>query len=147
MFNSRHLVLAVAAALMVSCSHKEPGKDDASCADEMKEKELTLAQRDSVSDTIQTTTTPAMKAPEGYITVSAYENPKDEPAGGFGYDLMSDGKSMIHQPHIPAISGLKGFASKEDAEKAGNLMKMKIEKGIMPPTVSVEELDSMKIKH
>ena len=43
MFNSRHLVLAVAAALMVSCSHKEPGKDDASCADEMKEKELTLA--------------------------------------------------------------------------------------------------------
>lgn len=145
MFKSCHLVIAVVAVLMVSCSQKEPGKDDASCADEMKEKELAQVQSDSLQD--KTAATPEMNAPEGYITVSVYENPKDEPAGGFGYDLMSDGKSMIHQPHIPAIPGLKGFASKEDAEKAGNLMKMKIEKGIMPPTVSVEELDSMKIKH
>lgn len=131
--------------LISSCSHKEPGIHDASCSDKKAAEELSHIQADTVPP--QQTATAAMEAPSGYITVSVYENPKDEPAGGFGYDLMSDGKSMIHQPHIPAVPGLKGFASKEDAGKAGNLMKMKIEKGIMPPTVSIDELDSMKIKH
>lgn len=145
MYKVRSVFFILLVMLVSACSHKDPSKDDACCADEMKDKELQRVQSDSLNGSAPST--PAMEAPEGYITVSVYENPKEEPAGGFGYDLMSDGKSMIHQPHIPAISGLKGFASKEDAEKAGNLMKMKIEKGIMPPTVSVEELDSMKIKH
>jgi hypothetical protein len=86
-----------------------------------------------------------MQAPAGEITVQVFENTEANGTGGFGYDLIADGKPMIHQPHIPAISGLKGFASKADAEKAGMLMKYKIEKGIMPPTISMEELDSLKI--
>ncbi|MFN8155005.1 MAG: DUF4907 domain-containing protein [Bacteroidia bacterium] len=145
MYRHRLLLTGMIVALLSACSHKEPGTGDASCADKKTEAELQQLHADTLPH--QQEPAPAMKAPEGYITVSAYKNPKDEPAGGFGYDLMSDGKSMIHQPHIPAVPGLKGFASKEDAEKAGNLMKMKIEKGIMPPTVSIEELDSMKIKY
>jgi hypothetical protein len=78
------------------------------------------------------------------LTVSVYENTN---ASGWGFDILKDGKPMIHQPHIPAVSGTKGFASRAEAEAAGRLMLDKISKGVMPPTVSVEELDSMGIRY
>lgn len=81
------------------------------------------------------------------FSVVVYENTAADQATGFGYDLLNTGKIMIHQPHIPAISGNKGFASKRDAEATGKLMLMKIQKGIMPPTISIEELDSLRIAH
>lgn len=77
------------------------------------------------------------------LTVSVYEN---NSASGWGFDILNDGKPMIHQPHIPAVSGLKGFESREQAEAAGRLMMDKIKNGIMPPTISVDELDSMGIR-
>jgi hypothetical protein len=40
---------------------------------------------------------------------------------------------------------MKGFATREDAEKVANLMLYKVKNGIMPPTVSIEEMDSLKI--
>lgn len=76
------------------------------------------------------------------LTVSVYENTN---ASGWGFDILNEGKPMIHQPHIPAVSGNKGFASRAEAEAVGRLMMDKISRGVMPPTVSVEELDSMGI--
>ena len=65
----------------------------------------------------------------------------------FGYQLKVDGKLYVNQPHIPAVPGLKGFVSESDAKKCANIMKMKIEKNIMPPTVDIKDLDSLKIKY
>lgn len=63
----------------------------------------------------------------------------------FGYDIFVDGKMYIHQPHIPAIPGNKGFENKEDAKKVAEFIINKIENNIIPPTTSKAELDSLGI--
>jgi len=63
----------------------------------------------------------------------------------WGYDIYLDGKKYVHQPHIPAISGIRGFDSRGDARKTADMIARKIRKGIMPPTISVEELDSLGV--
>ena len=35
----------------------------------------------------------------------------------WGYDITYEGKTVIHQPHVPAIGGMEGFADKKTAEK------------------------------
>lgn len=63
----------------------------------------------------------------------------------FGYDIFDNGKKSIHQPMIPGRSGNTGFKTKEDAERVAKLAIEKIYKGIMPPTISENELKEMKI--
>lgn len=65
---------------------------------------------------------------------------------GWGYNIYRNKKLFIHQPHIPAISGNKGFVSKTDADKIAQLVISKIHKNIIPPDISLHELDSLKIK-
>ena len=67
---------------------------------------------------------------------------------GYGYNiLLDDGKPMIKQHHIPGIQGLKTFANKEQAMKIAELVKYKLENNIMPPSVTLNELDSLKIQY
>lgn len=128
--------------LVTGCGHKEPGRYDASCQEKMSAEELHTLQRDTH---LSGATSPDSAPPA--ITVQVFENTAPAGPAGFGYDLLSDGQPVIHQPHIPAIAGAKGFASKEDALKAGQLMKAKIEKGILPPSLSLRELDSLRIRY
>ena len=81
------------------------------------------------------------------VTVEIFSNDTTTDAAlhGYGYNILMDGKLYVHQPHIPAVPGNKGFASVADAKKVGVLIKYKVEHHIMPPSVSVEELDSLKI--
>ena len=62
----------------------------------------------------------------------------------FGYDILSDGKLMIHQPTIPGMPGNKGFKSEAAAQKIAALVIGKIKNGEMPPTVSVEEVKEVE---
>lgn len=64
---------------------------------------------------------------------------------GWGYDILIDGKKYIHQEHIPSVPGNEGFANEQDAKKTAGLMADKISKNIMPPSVTPQELDSMKV--
>ena len=64
---------------------------------------------------------------------------------GYGYVIFKSGKAFIKQPYIPAIQGTKGFESKDDAAKVAELMIYKLEKDILPPSVSLDELDSLNI--
>jgi len=65
--------------------------------------------------------------------------------GGWGYDIMFSGSTYIHQTNVPAISGTRGFNSKEDAQKVADLVISKIKKSSMPPSITLKELDSLKI--
>lgn len=65
---------------------------------------------------------------------------------GFGYDIILEGKTYVHQPNIPALSGNNGFSTEEDARKVAILVSNKIRNNIMPPTVEKRELDSLGIK-
>lgn len=62
----------------------------------------------------------------------------------FGYKIFADGKAMIMQESMPAVPGNKGFPRKKDAERMANLVIYKLQNNIMPPTVSVSEVDSIK---
>lgn len=64
---------------------------------------------------------------------------------GWGYQIYDGSKMMINQIHIPAIQGMKGFDSKEKAEKAATYILEKINEGVFPPTVTAEILDSLGV--
>ena len=78
------------------------------------------------------------------ITLTIFPNGGN--SAGFGYDIYINEVLFIHQPHIPAIQGVKAFCSKIDAEKVGNLVIKKIQNGNNPPKVSILELDSLQIR-
>ena len=66
---------------------------------------------------------------------------------GFGYDILVDGKPYIHQPLIPTVSGLTGFASEADARKTAEYVSIKLKRTGVLPALSREELDSLGIRH
>ncbi|MBI4649653.1 MAG: DUF4907 domain-containing protein [Bacteroidia bacterium] len=41
------------------------------------------------------------------------------PENTFGYEIFADGKKYIHQENIPSMQGIKGFSTKQQAEKCG----------------------------
>ena len=63
--------------------------------------------------------------------------------GGWGYDIYIDGKRYIHQPHLPAVGGNQPFATELQAKKVGAFVADKIGRGIMPPSVTPAEVDSL----
>jgi hypothetical protein len=63
---------------------------------------------------------------------------------GWGYEVVADGKTYIHQEFIPAIPGKHGFKTKEDALKVGQKVISKISANQVP-TITVDELKGMGI--
>ena len=81
-------------------------------------------------------------------TPSAYSFKIIGTTGNFGYQILdATGKMVINQPNIPAIQGIKGFSSENDARKAAEFVIQKIDNGHFPPTFTVAELDSLRIVH
>lgn len=76
------------------------------------------------------------------IVAETFENEK---GNGFGYDILIDGHIYVHQPSVPAVGGNTGFKSKADAQTTANLVIGKIRAGILPPTVSTEELRNLGV--
>ncbi len=76
------------------------------------------------------------------IDIKLIEN-KDANLTGFGYDIFIYDAMYVHQPHIPAINGNRGFKTKEQATKAAEFVIYKIRNNIMPPSLTVEEFDSL----
>lgn len=64
---------------------------------------------------------------------------------GFGFDVLQGEKIYIHQPTIPAVQGVRGFATESLARACGELMTYKIRNGIVPPAISIAELDSIGV--
>ena len=63
----------------------------------------------------------------------------------FCYDVLADGKILIHQPSKPGLPGNEGFKTKADAEKVAKLIITKIKKGEMPPSVTTDELKKINV--
>lgn len=62
--------------------------------------------------------------------------------GGWGYDICFDGKPVIHQPFVPAISGNRAFPDRSSALAAGRLVIGKLSSG-EGPSLSREEIDGI----
>jgi hypothetical protein len=63
----------------------------------------------------------------------------------FGYDILDNNRPIIHQPSIPGMPGNKGFIKKEDAAKVARLVIKKMNKNIMPPTVTRQDLKKLHV--
>ena len=61
----------------------------------------------------------------------------------FGYDILLYGRPLVHQPNIPGLPGNEGFTTKERAKTVAEFVVKKIRNNQMPPTVTMEHLDSM----
>jgi hypothetical protein len=61
----------------------------------------------------------------------------------FGYDILSNGRMLIHQPSVPGQPGNNGFRTKLAAGKVALLVISKIKKGEMPPTVTEAEMKAL----
>ena len=64
---------------------------------------------------------------------------------GWGYQIFDGNKMMINQKHIPAIQGLQGFETKEQAEITAKYILDQIDSGNFPPTISTDILDSLGV--
>ena len=74
------------------------------------------------------------------VEVRTYKN-----ENGWGYDIYMNGKMLIHQPHIPALPGIRGFSKESSAFKLANLAAEKIKNNINPPSLTQEEVEKVLI--
>lgn len=70
----------------------------------------------------------------------------EAPENTWCYDIFIDNRMIIHQPSVPGLPGNRGFDRQEDAAKVAQLVLHKIQHNQMPPTVSRNEMDSLKVK-
>lgn len=68
-----------------------------------------------------------------------------EENNGWGYQIFEGDKMVINQMHIPAVQGIQGFSSQENAATTARYIIKKINEGIFPPTISVSTLDSLRV--
>ena len=52
---------------------------------------------------------------------------------------------LVIQSSVPGQPGNEGFKTKEGAEKVAKLVIKKMKKGVMPPSIDIEELKKLKI--
>jgi hypothetical protein len=76
------------------------------------------------------------------LTVEIIPAPNDT----YGYNIKMNGRTLIYQPSVPALPGVEGFKTEEDAMRVGEFIMDKLRKNIFPPSVSVFELDSLEVK-
>ena len=67
-------------------------------------------------------------------------------AGGWGYDIVTDGKPVIHQPTIPGQPGLVGFASEAQARRVGERVVERLQQEKALPALTNDELRRLGVK-
>lgn len=65
-------------------------------------------------------------------------------ASGWGYEILVDHKTFIHQEYIPAVAGKKAFLTKEDAMKTAGLVVKKLVRG-KTPAITKDDLAALKV--
>jgi Domain of unknown function (DUF4907) len=96
-----------------------------------------------------TRSSPSLPAQRPVPTAAIFSNdtlPGNKKATGYGYNIYLNGKLYIHQPLLPATIGNTGFSTAEKAATTARLVIYKIEHNIIPPGVSVRELDSLGVR-
>ncbi len=89
--------------------------------------------------------TPVSDSSSSHFSMQTFKNA--DGLGSYGFDIYQEGKMMIHQNSIPAIQGNKGFSTEEEAKVVGALMLYRISNGIMPPSITISDLDSLGVKY
>jgi hypothetical protein len=104
--------------------------------------------RDELRQKVDTTRPKSNPYKDAKLEVRVFNNDsikQENNPHGYGYDIYLFDTRYIHQPNIPAINGNRGFHTREQAYKAAALVMHKIRNNIMPPALSIVELDSLGV--
>jgi hypothetical protein len=63
----------------------------------------------------------------------------------FGYNIFLYGRLFVHQPNIPGLPGNEGFSTEAEAQKVAEFVVKKIRNNEMPPTMTIEDLNTMGV--
>ena len=66
---------------------------------------------------------------------------------GYGYAVYQGERRLIDQPNIPGVPGRSPFRSREEARRTAQLVNLKLQAGLFPPAVSMQELDSLQVHY
>ena len=128
-------LLLVLSVILVSCDDQSslPVSEES-----VKQRETAIDKPAENKDLTAGKTTKT--TPSNYSYVTIYSD-----SIGWGYDIMEGSVRRIHQPHIPAVQGNQGFKSGADAAKVAEKIIEKLDNGIMPPTISVDEMRDLGV--
>lgn len=77
-----------------------------------------------------------------FITYRIFINPDST----YGYEVLKNGKVLVHQPTVPGRTPERGFVSRNDAAKTGRLAVTRVKKYEGPPQITEEDLKRMNIR-
>lgn len=81
-----------------------------------------------------------------YQRQTPYQVQAFKTTGGWGYDIVTNGKPFIHQPTIPGQPGLVGFASEAQARRVGERVVERLQQEKALPTLTNDELRRLGVK-
>jgi hypothetical protein len=128
-------LLIVLSVILVSCEDQSSRSVSAELAER---RETTIDKPAENSEPTEAKTTKNAASNYSYVTIFS-------DSIGWGYDILEGNVRRIHQPHIPAVQGNQGFKSGADAAKVAEKIIEKLNKGIMPPTISVDEMRDLGV--
>ncbi len=140
LFNYSKLILTALLMFSLACNNKKTENESGYSADSLIENEMEKLK----ADTSKPKENPYKNA---QLDIKVFNNDTIKSSGlkGFGYDIYMYRSLYVHQPHIPAINGNRGFDTEEQAHKVGEFIVYKIKNNIMPPSVTPRELDSLGV--
>ncbi len=85
------------------------------------------------------------EAPNPYKDTDLTYEIIEAPGDTYGYNILMNGRILIHQPGVPALPGNEGFRTEEAAQKTAEYIIHKLRNNIFPPSMTVQELDSLGV--
>lgn len=140
-------LISLISFISFSCGSEDHAVEQTEQKHEMSHEEKEIAEMKEVAEKAKQQ---PQKNPykDAQIDVRVYNNDTmkhDAKYTGFGYAILIYGEQQISQPHKPGMPGLNGFKTAADAKKVGEFVAYKIRNNIMPPAVSVQEMDSLGV--
>lgn len=145
-----HLFIFSALIFSFSCGNEE--KNEPSDSEKKNEKEMSYEEREmmEMKEMAEKQKSQPQENPykDAKIEVKVFKNDtvkQETKYTGYGYDIYVFGARQVSQPHMPGMPGISGFKTEADAKKVGDFIAYKIRNNIMPPSVTVNELDSLGV--
>ncbi|MEY3350137.1 MAG: hypothetical protein RIQ50_248 [Bacteroidota bacterium] len=132
------IVSLVVIFFLFACSQEQPKSDstsniEASITEDVQTDRITET---ATEDNVQPSASEKPKVSSGkFVAKAVYSE-----GIGWGYDIYEGSSIRIHQPHIPAVEGNRGFSSEAEAIKVAELVIYKLENGIVPPSITKQEM-------
>ncbi|MEP7168607.1 MAG: DUF4907 domain-containing protein [Bacteroidota bacterium] len=145
---SKNILITTLLPLAFACNHETKNNNESGNAGKdsyaENERERERDKMEMKADTSKPKENPYKNA---QLDIKIFKNDtvKDSHVQGFGYDIYMYRSLYVHQPHIPAINGNRGFDTEDQAHKVAEFIVYKIKNNIMPPSVTPQELDSLGV--